>query len=140
MQSKSRLMVVLAGFALVVTVGLSAALVASQDQSTNQAVVAGRKAFLENCAACHGLDARGGGHVASTIKSVPMDLSQIAARHKEFSRYEVQQTILGEPTQNDPVARDMPHWGHVFRQEGGDALAMLQTHNLVSYLESIQER
>lgn len=140
MQSKSRLIIAVAGFALVVTAGLSAVLVASQDQSSSQAVLAGRKAFLKNCAACHGLDARGGGHVAPRLKSVPMDLSQIAVRHKKFSQYEVQQTILGEPTQSDPVAREMPHWGHVFRQQGGDALAMLQTHNIVSYLESIQER
>jgi len=138
MHSTSRLMIVFAGF--VAGVGLSTSLVATQDQSGNQAVVAGRKAFLQNCAACHGLDARGGGHVAPTLKSVPMDLSQIAVRHKGFSRYEVQQTILGDPTHEDPLVRDMPHWGQVLRQEGGDALAMLQTHNLVSYLESIQER
>jgi cytochrome c553 len=140
MQSNSRLMVALSGFALVVAVGLSSVLVASQEQSSNQAVVAGRKAFLEKCAACHGLDARGGGHVAPTLKSVPMDLSQIATRHKGFSQYEVQRTILGEPSQSDPIVRDMPHWGHVFRQEGGEALVMLQTHNIVSYLESIQQR
>ena len=48
--------------------------------------------------------------------------------------------IPDKPTHSDPVVRDMPQWGHVFRQEGGEALVMLQTHNIVSYLESIQQR
>jgi len=131
-----------------VSVGLALALVAAaaltaapgQEQKNHDAVVAGRKAFLENCATCHGLDARGNGPTASTLKGVPPDLSQIEVRHRRFSEYEIQQMILGEPTHLNAGNREMPGWGHLFRQEGGDSLAMLRTHTIVSYLESIQEK
>lgn len=140
MQSKSRLMIALAGFVFVFTVALSAVVVAGQQPQGDRASLAGRKVFLEKCASCHGVDARGSGHLASRLKGVPMDLTQIAVRHQGFSPYEVQQTIVGDPRARDPLAREMPHWGRVFRQEGGEALATVRTHSLVSYLESIQAR
>lgn len=142
MQPRFSLTFVSVGLALafVAAAALSAAADAGQEQKNHDAAVAGRKIFLENCATCHGLDARGNGPTASSLKGVPPDLSQIEVRHRKFSEYEIQQMILGEPTHVDAGGREMPAWGRLFRQEGGDGLAMLRTHTLVSYLESIQAR
>jgi hypothetical protein len=42
---------------------------------------AGRALFVENCAACHGMGARGDGPLADGMRPRPADLTQIAARN-----------------------------------------------------------
>jgi mono/diheme cytochrome c family protein len=53
-------------------------------------------AFMDNCAACHGPDARGGGPAAAGLDPAPPDLTQLSARNGGvFPRDYVMSTIDG---------------------------------------------
>lgn len=45
----------------------------------------GKQAFMENCASCHGSDAKGDGPMARNLTTAPPDLTMIAARKAAFS-------------------------------------------------------
>ena len=60
------------------------------------APVSGRAAFLDNCASCHGADARGTGPAAAGLSPAPADLSRIAQRNGgAFPRDRVMSVIDG---------------------------------------------
>jgi len=77
----------------------------------------GRKLYVQYCASCHGMDAKGTGPVAADLKTAPSNLTTIAQRHGgKFNPIHVQLNINGE---NDVVAhgtKDMPVWGAYFRK------------------------
>ena len=71
----------------------------------------GRTAYLDNCASCHGADAKGGGPAARDLAVVPPDLTTISARNGGvFPRDYVMSTIdgLDRGTHFDPA---MPEFG-----------------------------
>lgn len=56
----------------------------------------GRQLFTDNCAACHGANARGDGPLAEGLEIAPPDLRQITARNDGvFPRVQVLSTIDG---------------------------------------------
>ncbi len=104
----------------------------------------GASDFAENCAACHGLDGRGGGPAAAAMIVPPADLTRIAARRDgTFPRLDVAYVIDGRFELKAHGSREMPVWGRRFlvglpENESGDAIVRGRIEALVEYLESIQ--
>ena len=89
----------------------------------------GKKLFMNYCASCHGVDARGRGPVASSLKKQPTDLTKLQKGPK-FPTSEITRKISGSSLSPTHGKKDMPVWGLIFSQE--------DITNLVKYLESIQ--
>ena len=109
-------------------------------------VEVGREEFVQRCASCHGLDARGGGPVAGALRTAPADLTRIAARRGgEFPAGEIGDWIDGRLAPSAHGPREMPIWGVRFA-EGlppdplTQDLVRGRIVTLVEYLRSIQVR
>lgn len=107
-------------------------------------VEVGRGEFVQHCAACHGMDARGGGPVASALRTPPADLTQIALRRGgDFPSDEIAEWIDGRFATAAHGTREMPVWGSRFA-EGlppdplTQDLVRGRIDTLVEYLRSIQ--
>ena len=99
----------------------------------------GRKLYVQYCASCHGMDAKGAGPVAPALKVAPTDLTTIAQRNGgKFSAQDVQLHINGENDIPAHGSKDMPVWGSYFRSSRGQGVATLNINNLTMYLEAIQ--
>ena len=106
----------------------------------------GRSAFLENCAACHGSDARGNGPAAAGLEVPPPDLTMIAARNGGvFPRDRVMSTIDGLD-RGAHFSTAMPEFGAgdlgdtVIVEDGGLGTPVpMQLLALTDYLESLQQ-
>jgi mono/diheme cytochrome c family protein len=106
--------------------------------------VAGRDLFNFYCASCHGIDGKGGGHVAPALKTRPPDLTVLTRQNGgTFPAAKVEEIIRGETRAPASAhgSSDMPVWGPIFRgldsrQEVNDA----RIENLVKYIESIQAK
>lgn len=111
-----------------------------------QRVAEGRELFETSCAACHGVDADGGGPVAPYLDPKPPDLRLIAARRAgTFPQLEIEQIIDGRSPIASHGTRQMPVWGASFSEETepGDQMesrVRARVVLLVNYLESIQVR
>ncbi len=105
--------------------------------------VSGPKLYQTQCAVCHGMDGKGDGPAAVSLKTWPGDLTTIAKRNGgAFPSLHVAEAIAGERSIPAHGTRDMPVWGPVFRSmaHGHADNAQLRIENLVTYIESIQEQ
>jgi mono/diheme cytochrome c family protein len=102
------------------------------------AAAEGRKLFLRYCASCHGLEGKGNGPVAPSLKTAPADLTNIKKVDGKFPGIRVQQFISGEMDVPAHGTREMPVWGEVLRRKHGEGFAKLEIYNLAKYIESIQ--
>lgn len=101
----------------------------------------GKEIFEAYCATCHGVDARGGGPAAASLKTAPPDLTLIHKRHGgEFQTRWVIDFIDGETTVTSHGSRRMPVWGRLFRWKDGSGGARAEISALAAYLETIQEK
>ena len=139
--------VVTAGIGVVMTV---AAVAAGGQRSTadtppslaNPSLV-GSDTYAFYCAPCHGKDGKGGGPVASALKTPPADLTRLAARNggvfpKDRVRLFVTNGERAAVAAHGTSA--MPIWGPTFRAlETSDKLVSVRIFNVVTYLESIQK-
>ena len=99
----------------------------------------GRKLYVQYCASCHGMDAKGGGPVASELKTAPSNLTTIAQRHGgKFDSIHVQLNIDGEKEVPAHGSRDMPVWGAYFRSTKGESFSKMNIYALAEYLEAVQ--
>lgn len=103
------------------------------------AVEKGSKLFKQHGAACHGVDAKGNGPAAKTLKVPPPDLTSIQSPGQKFPTVEVTNTISGEKAVDPHGTREMPIWGKVFRQPLGDAFGQIDINCLTKYIEEIQK-
>jgi mono/diheme cytochrome c family protein len=80
----------------------------------------GRREFEDNCATCHGMEARGDGPMRPFLARPPSDLTRLAQRHGgTFPRSLIADLIDGRGmTGPGPHGtRDMPVWGRVYREQ-----------------------
>ena len=104
----------------------------------------GKESFLQYCAACHGIDARGGGPVSATLKTAPSDLTTLVTRRERaFDAREIADLIDGRAMPPVHGTREMPVWGRRFSArvgggEVGEEAVRGQLLILVEYLRSIQ--
>lgn len=98
-------------------------------QKEDSSVVRGKKLFANYCASCHGVDGKGNGPVAASLKKPLPDLTKIQKGVK-FPADEVRKKVSGDALAPVHGKKDMPVWGMIFSQT--------DITNLVKYLESIQ--
>ena len=100
----------------------------------------GRDSFDRYCASCHGVDGRGGGPVASALKTRPPDLTTLARRNGGFPRERVAAFVEGTDRLSlTHGSGDMPVWGRTLRGlDSSDARVRVRLANLVAYVESLQ--
>lgn len=105
--------------------------------------VKGPDLFRAHCAACHGIDGKGGGPVAPTLKIKPANLTVIAKNNGGiFPEARVRKIISGDdPSLLPHGTREMPIWGPIFHQiEADQDFGNVRLQNLIQYLESIQQK
>jgi mono/diheme cytochrome c family protein len=81
----------------------------------------GKYEYENSCAACHGVDAKGGGPVASTLKKAPSDLTTLAKRNNGVLPVDrLYAWIDGREVVAGHGARDMPVWGRRYSSESAE--------------------
>lgn len=102
----------------------------------------GVELFKSYCASCHGMQAKGDGPVAESLRMRPSNLTELSKRNQgTFPVYRVEQLLGGTDDLAPHGSKTMPVWGPVFRSINNDeGLGALRVRNLVSYLESIQRK
>jgi len=103
----------------------------------------GREAYFKYCSSCHGVDGRGNGEAARTMRPKPSNLTQLAKQHGgTFPSAQVKDIIDGRKSVAAHGSATMPVWGQVFSreqaQEVPEAHSRSQIQLLVDYLRSIQ--
>lgn len=147
-----------------ILLGLLSLSIASAAAFADGNVIASGKAdYMSYCASCHGVDGKGAGPLAPTLKIAPSDLSVLTKKNKgnfpyTLLRKTIESTELGLARAHGP--REMPVWGPVFAQEPEGAItggasgsfygvsavqcehlaARVRIMNIVDYIESIQEK
>ena len=106
------------------------------------ASIDGQTLYNSYCAVCHGVDGRGAGPMAPSLKTAPSDLTRIASRNGNiYPSTRVERVISGEEAvPGGHGTRNMPVWGPIFSQIAWDQdLGRVRIHNLAEYLRTIQK-
>jgi len=103
--------------------------------------IRGKDLFRSYCASCHGLDAKGKGPMAASLKVPPADLRRISIRnHDTFPMMRVEKIIAGDELPAGHGSSEMPVWGPIFSRVTTDVdLGRVRIDNLARYLRDIQE-
>lgn len=102
----------------------------------------GKQMYISYCASCHGMDGRGRGPVASSLKTLPSDLTLLRKNNRGEYPTDYVTTVLQNGT-SVPAhgSTDMPVWGSIFAQMDGGQQSLtrkLRIANLTEYLRTIQ--
>lgn len=106
----------------------------------------GRDIYFARCAACHGMDGRGGGPVAEALLTPPPDLTRLALdAGGRFPRERFVGFVSGEIATTAHGPREMPVWGRRFEPPTGatGVAGIYRTRELnllTVYVESLQVR
>lgn len=106
----------------------------------------GRALFMENCAVCHGTDAKGNGEMARAMETPPKDLTLIKLRNKDSFPRARMMSIIDGYARTGPTGPGMPEFGDLLSGDlvpfdSGDGIQTPTPRKLVAlleYLESIQ--
>lgn len=103
----------------------------------------GRELFVNYCASCHGVDGKGSGPTAHTLKIQPADLTTIAKRRGgAFPTALIRSRIAGPDNMFIAAhgSSEMPVWGPIFRalDPAGDNEGRVS--RIVAYVESLQSK
>lgn len=109
--------------------------------------VAGRDLFVSHCASCHGVDGRGGGPVAPSLRVPPSDLTRLTERYALADlRTELAGIIDGRAEVAAHGRREMPVWGVMLFEDSGEPRAVVEASRrraieiLADYVLSLQSR
>jgi len=106
--------------------------------------MSGAQLYARFCASCHGINGRGDGPVASSIRVEVPDLTLLARRQgSAFKRERIERVVDGRFLIGAHGTREMPIWGENFsRVEVGDPEAERTTDliikKLVDHIEAMQ--
>jgi len=105
----------------------------------------GRQLYVESCAACHGLDGRGGGPRASELAAPPPDLTRLHERYgTPLPSDRIAAFIDGRTEVEAHGPRDMPVWGDRFFEgdpgppRGVESSKRRAIELIVDYLQQLQ--
>jgi mono/diheme cytochrome c family protein len=102
----------------------------------------GRQTYREYCASCHGEHAKGGGPMATALKTPPADLTTLAKKNGGKFPYEYVGGVVrfGKPI-SAHGSSDMPVWGPIFTMVDYEEMTIRKRiRNLCEYLASLQEK
>ena len=105
-------------------------------------VPSGEHLYKQFCSACHGMDAKGQGPAAASLKMPPPDLTMLSKRHMgKFPDEYVSSVLLFGPGTTAHGSSDMPTWGPVFLylDKHDEAAVRQRIKNLTDYLKSVQQ-
>jgi mono/diheme cytochrome c family protein len=126
--------------------GATRAPVDAQTSAAQEVASAGKPAFEQYCATCHGRDGKGMGASSNLLTIKPADLTMISQKNNgTFPFWRVYGIIDGREDVKGHGSREMPIWGAEFRGQAGSGAAVLsqvrgRILELVYYLESIQAK
>ncbi len=119
------------------------ALFATNTLADQDVEAAGKARFMENCAVCHGADAKGGGPFTTLLKSAPSDLTMLSQGNGgEFPFNRVYDAIDGRASvKGAHGSKDMPIWGGEWKGSSVAAETAVrgQILEMIIYLRSIQQ-
>jgi len=100
----------------------------------------GKQMYTNYCAPCHGVDGRGHGPAASSLKSPATDLSNLAAANG--GKFPVAHLISVLRYGLDHPAAEMPEWNRIFTRmtQANSMIRDQRTSNLVDYLRTLQAK
>ena len=132
-------------FPLMLLAAAGVALAAPVQQTAEAPFVSegGDALFRTYCASCHGRGAKGDGPISQHLRTVPPDLTQLAARAGgKFDQEKVYRIIDGRKPVSGHGGADMPVWGDAFKQSGRgtDEAVKARIAALVEHLRTIQEQ
>ncbi len=117
-----------------------------------QAEDIGKREYMENCAACHGVTGRGNGPMAGIINQKVADLTQLSkANNGIFPYAAVYEAVDGSRVTAAHGTRDMPIWGSVYNEQApqwlgydysrGDAQTFVRGRilALIGYIQTLQQ-
>lgn len=133
--------------ATMIGVGLTAmaAAFAQQEAGEVYSTFNGRQTYKTFCVNCHGVDAKGDGYLADSLKVKPTDLTALARKSGgEFPADRVKASIDGRVSVKGHGMREMPVWGDAFVWPEDDsperrAQVKQRIGELVAFLATIQE-
>ena len=134
-------MLVLAG-AMVAT-GQEAKTQVKREPAPMTSPASGKEMFVSYCASCHGKSATGDGPAATSLKSLPADLTTLAKRNGgKYPSDKVTSILRGQTSLVPHGDQEMPVWGPVFWKMGGghEELVQQRIANLNRYIESLQAK
>lgn len=105
----------------------------------------GKQMFVNYCAPCHGVDGKGQGPVAATLKKQPANLALLSKNNggKFPSNHIVSVLEFGSDTPSHGTAQ-MPVWGpmfgHMDASNPGNNVSLLRISNLSEYLRALQAK
>lgn len=124
-------------------------LIAASGQAKAQDPHLGLTEFELSCMPCHGIDGRGDGPRAKSLKTAPADLTKMAKSNKgQFPARKLAEIIDGRAIVGGHGQREMPVWGERYRVQveasepaaTTERRARAQISALVEYLRTIQEK
>ncbi len=109
---------------------------ATLDPSSPGALAAAAEDYRAACAPCHGVDARGTGPVAASLRQPATDLTRLAARNGGTFPYDdTVAVIAGERAVDAHGTREMPIWSLRFgAASGATAVASIDARRRVALL------
>lgn len=108
------------------------------------AVEAGYERFIDSCAFCHGVDAKGNGPSAGMLERQPADLTQLAKNHGgRLPITYLYNTIDGRSMLRSHGSQEMPVWGDLWSKSVPAQYAELYVRarilEILLFLDSVQE-
>jgi mono/diheme cytochrome c family protein len=111
----------------------------------------GKREFENSCAVCHGMDAKGNGVLAASLKVAPPDLTLLTKNNGGvFPIERIYAVIDGRKQIGSHGSRDMPIWGNRYAGKAAEHYggvryneeAYIRNHilNLTDYLHRIQKK
>lgn len=105
------------------------------------AATSGKQMYLSYCASCHGVDGRGHGPVASSLKMLPADLTLLSRKNNgKFPDAHIDAILQYGPPIPSHGTAEMPVWGPILGKldKANPEVKQIRISNLTQYLKSIQ--
>ena len=109
----------------------------------------GSAEYLNSCASCHGVGAKGNGNLATYLNIKPTDLTMLSKNNDGIYPFlKVFQTIDGRAVISGHGDRLMPVWGDRYSMDigdkygpfGGEAAVRARVLELVYYIQNMQQK
>ena len=141
-------------FLATVAAALAVAGLSAQQSSSNKVVIPvskasasdGKQMFMNFCAPCHGLDGRGQGPVAASLKQQPANLALLSKKNGgKFPEAHIVSVLQFGSANPAHGTAQMPIWGPMLGKMDSASMSAsdarsLRISNLVLYLRSLQEK